>query len=191
MALLFTAAYWLLLFALAIGAIRLLWSHGGTQRLVGAVLLITFCTLVITTIFRPEIRDWRLNSGTTAITPPRAMVFRYASPQIDSIAALFVTTGLFDVFVAAPGSGWPDTGEQIIVDKSKDCQRGADLELNVAAKCIHRQRAVGLPSCRILIDLNGPPPSASELAQEARIAVMMDGDQAGPFFGRREWIRLP
>jgi hypothetical protein len=191
MALLLIAVYWLFLLALAIGAILLLWSRTTTKRLVGAVLMISFCALVITTIFRPEIRDWRLNPGTTAIPPPRAMVFRYTSPHIESIAAFFVTTGLFDVFVAAPGVGWPDSGEQIIVDKTIDCQKSADLGLNVAAKCIHRQHAAALPPCRLLIDLNGPPPSASELAQDAQIAVWMDGDQACPFFGRREWIRLP
>jgi hypothetical protein len=191
MALLLTAAYWLFLFALAIGGLRLLRSGTTSKRIAGAALIVTFCALVTTTIFRPEIRDWRLNPGTAPISPPRALVFRSQSSDIESIAAVFVTTGLFDAFVAAPGTGWPDRGEPIVIQKTKDCQRRADLKINVAAKCIHRQHAVSLPSCRILIDLNGSAPSASELAQEARIAVVMDGDQACPFFGRREWIRLP
>jgi hypothetical protein len=191
MALLLIAAYWLFLLAVAIGAIWLLWSRTTTKRVAGAVLMISLCALVITTVFRPEIRDWRMNPGTAAIPPPRAMVFRSASPQIENIAAFFVTTGLFDVFVATPGDGWLASAEPIVVEKTKECQMRADLELNVAAKCIQRQNAVPLPPCRVQIDLNGPPRSTSELAQDARIFVLMDGEQACPFFGPREWIRLP
>jgi hypothetical protein len=191
MALLLIAAYWLFLFAFGIGAVRLLRSRTVTKRIFGAVLIVGFCALLTTTIFRPEIRDWRLSPGSTAILPPRAMVFRSASAQVESIAAFFVTTGLFDAFVATPGNGWVASAEPIVVDKIKECQTRTDLELNVAMKCIHRQHEVVLPPCRVQIDLNGSPRSFSELAQEARIYVLMDGDRACPFFGPREWIRLP
>ena len=188
MALLLIAGYWLFLLALAIGAIRLLWSRATIKGVVGAVLIIGFCALVTTTIFRPEIRDWRLKQGTTPISPPRAVVFRSASPQLESLAAFFVTTGLFDAFVAAPGTGWIDSAEPVIVDNSKECHARADVELNLPAKCIHRGNAVSLPPCRVQMDLNGTPPSPSELAHEAVISVRMDGDRACPFFGPRTWI---
>jgi hypothetical protein len=191
MAVLVIAAYWLFLLALAIGAIRLLWSRTTTKRVIGAVLIVGFCALATTTIFRPEIRDWRLKQGTTVISAPRAVVFRSASPQIESLAAFFVTTGLFDAFVATPGSGWVDSADPIIVEKTRECQARADLKLHIPAKCIHRGHAIPLPPCRVQIDLNGTPPSPNELAQDALISVRMDGDQACPFFGAREWIRLP
>jgi hypothetical protein len=188
------AAYWLLVLALGIAAVRLMRAPTITKRLAGLVVLVGTCILVFTTIFRPEIDDWRLNESTTSVRPPRAMVLRSAAPQIEIIAAFFVTTGLFDVFVAPPGEGWLDRAAPIVVRRTKDCgSEGAQAsQLSIfAAKCIQRQDSVPLPACRIQIDLDGSPPSVGDLAQRAQIYVVTDGEQPCPFFGPKERIRLP
>ncbi len=155
-----------------------------TKRIIGALFIVGSCTLTLITIFEPEINYWLLTRNTPPVHPPRGMVIRSASPEIERIAAFFVRTGLFDVFVALPGKDWLSTAEPIVVDDSKDCQ-SAGMQPSrldaVAAKCIHRKQPSPLPACRTEIDLDGLPDSIQHFAQAAQIYVIADGGHPCPF----------
>ncbi len=121
------------------------------------------------------------------VAPPRAVVLRGSSAQTEQLAALFAATGSFDVFVAAPGTGWVDKGDKVHLENSERCRADARTlpPDNMPAECIHFEPSGPLPGCRLQIDLTGPTDTQA-VAQRARIYVIAEHDEACPFFDRLE-----
>ena len=188
MAYLLTAiiVFWLCLLGAGIAGVRLLRSASRTKRVAGTLFLVSSCALALGTIFQREIDDWVFSQRTTTPAhPPRAVVFRSDSTEIEHIAAALVATGSFDVFVTLPTKGWLFNADPILVEKTAECALETTPVLllkTMRAECIHRKRAVPLPACRIEIDLEGQSPSIEHVAQTARIYAVREAGQPCPFF---------
>jgi hypothetical protein len=140
--------------------------------------------IAIATDFGAESGNWLVKAQAEGRPPPpRAMVLRGSSPETDRLAALFASTGLFDVFIAHLDDTVASSGERIDVDNSAACHSDAktlSLE-SVKLECIRRTPPGPLPDCSLGIDLRGPPNSGG-LAQRAWIYAMLNHGEPCPFY---------
>jgi len=117
---------------------------------------------------------------------PRTMVVRGTWPDTGRLAAAFAGTGLFDVFVTTLDDRLAREAEKIDVDNAPSCHSSSQLLSpdSVKLECIRRAQPGLLPGCSLQVNLTGPP-KAENVAQHARIFIVLDHGEPCPFYDQR------